>query len=312
MAGIRTPERLGVLFCLVAAAAFAVQPILTKLAYAGGVSVTGALSWRFLVAAPVLLFLGRRGLRSLGLRRAAAAFALGAALYAVECGLFFASLSRLDASIASLVVFGYPALVAAGAVVLGRERASRRRTVALGLALGGIALVLVGGGGAPLDAVGIVFAFGASVTYAAYVLSSDRLLRGADPVALAAIVCSGAAVSFGVLGGVTGEIGGGLSPTTVLLLVAIALGCTVLPIAAFFSGVVRLGPSRATVLATAEPPLTILFAAIAFGDRLTPLQLAGAGLVVGALVLVQLKRRPRLRAVEERPPAPQPAEPLAA
>ena len=314
---LRTDSGLGTLLCLVAAAAFAVQPILTQLAYAGGASVASVLAWRFLIAAPILVVLGRRGLRALPLRTVAVAFVLGAALYGTECALYFASLARLDASVASLVHFGYPALVAAGAVALGRERFSRRRAAALGVALGGIALVLAGAGGATLDGLGVALAFGAPLAFAAYVLCSDRILRGADPIALAAVVCSGAAAAFGGFGLATGSLADGLTAgTTVpLLVVAIGLGCTVLPIAAFLSGVVRVGPSRATVLATAEPPLTILVAWAVLGDRLTPVQLAGAGLVVAALALLQVTRRPRLRLVRRTAPArvtPEPAESLAA
>jgi drug/metabolite transporter (DMT)-like permease len=61
------------------------------------------------------------------------------------------------------------------------------------------------------------------------------------------------------------------------------------------------GPSRATILGTVEPPVTIALSALVFGERLGPLQLLGAGLVVGAVVILQLRRRPALR------PVPQPA-----
>ena len=53
-----------------------------------------------------------------------------------------------------------------------------------------------------------------------------------------------------------------------------------LPIAAFLGGVDRIGPSRATILGTIEPPLTIALSALVFGERLGPLQLLGAVLVV--------------------------------
>jgi len=41
--------------------------------------------------------------------------------------------------------------------------------------------------------------------------------------------------------------------------------------------------------------------ALVFGERLGPLPFVGAGLVVGAVVILQLRRRPSLR------PVPQPA-----
>lgn len=78
-----------------------------------------------------------------------------------------------------------------------------------------------------------------------------------------------------------------------LLVAAIALLATVLPIATFLAGVRRLGPSRATILGTVEPPLTIGLSALVFGERLTPVQLLGAVLVLVAVVIVQARGRTR-------------------
>ena len=81
---------------------------------------------------------------------------------------------------------------------------------------------------------------------------------------------------------------------------------TVLPIAAFLGGVRRLGPSRATILGTVEPPLTIGLSALVFGERLTPVQLLGAVLVVSAVVIVQARGRTRPEPVLVAVPAPAP------
>ena len=71
-------------------------------------------------------------------------------------------------------------------------------------------------------------------------------------------------------------------------------------------------PGRAVAhddLGTIDPPVTIALSGLVFGERLGPVQLLGAGLVVSAVVILQLRRRPKLRPVPQ--PAPQPApEPL--
>ena len=119
-----TRERAGVALCLVAGAAFALQPLLVKGAFADGASVASVGAIRFTLAAAVLAVLCRRALASTPLRALLPPFLLGLTLYGLETGLFFASLERIDASLASLVICGYPALVVAGAVLLRRERAS--------------------------------------------------------------------------------------------------------------------------------------------------------------------------------------------
>ena len=123
---------------------------------------------------------------------------------------------------------------------------------------------------------------------------------------LATMLCAGAATAFALGGAATRSLAVALSPTTLLLVAAIALLATVLPIAAFLGGVRRLGPSRATILGTIEPPLTIGLSALVFGERLTPVQLLGAVLVVSAIVIVQARGRTKPQAVPVALPAPVP------
>ena len=304
----RSPERIGALLCLVAGGSFALQPILVKLAFDGGAGVASVGAIRFALAALALALLARKAIAAAPARTLLAPFVLGLTIYGLETGLFFASLERIDVSLASLLMCSYPALVVAGAVLLRRERASRRRGLALIVALAGVVLVLAGGVGGALDPIGIGLALGASIAYAAYVLVSDRLLGTTEPLVLATMLCAGAATAFALGGAATGSLE---APrlSTLLLVGAIALAATVLPIAAFLGGVHRIGPSRATILGTIEPPVTIALSALVFGERLGPVQLLGAGLVVSAVVILQLRRRPKLRPVPQ--PAPRPApEPL--
>jgi drug/metabolite transporter (DMT)-like permease len=300
----RSPERVGALLCLVAGASFALQPVLVKLAFDGGAGVASVGAIRFALAAAALVLLARKAIAAAPARTLLAPFLLGLTIYGLETGLFFASLERIDVSLASLLMCSYPALVVAGAVFLRRERASRRRAVALVVALLGVALVLAGGVGGAMDPVGIGLALGAAIAYAAYVLVSDRLLGTTEPLVLATMLCAGAATAFALGGAATGS----LEPpraSTLLVVGAIALVATVLPIAAFLGGVHRIGPSRATILGTIEPPVTIALSALVFGERLGVVQLLGAGLVVSGVVILQLRRRPKLRPVPQ--PAPQPA-----
>ena len=298
-----SPERVGALLCLVAAGSFALQPVLVKLAFDGGAGVASVGAIRFALAALALALLARRAIAAAPARTLLAPFLLGLTIYGLETGLFFASLERIDVSLASLLMCSYPALVVAGAVLLRRERASRRRALALVVALVGVALVLAGGVSGAMDPLGIGLALGAAIAYAAYVLVSDRLLGTTEPLVLATMLCAGAAVAFALGGAASGSLE---TPdvSTLVVIVAIALAATVLPIGAFLGGVHRIGPSRATILGTVEPPLTIALSALIFGERLGPLQLLGAALVLSGVVILQLRRRPKLRPVPQ--PAPRP------
>jgi drug/metabolite transporter (DMT)-like permease len=222
---------------------------------------------------------------------------LGAGAYSVESMLFLDAVARLNAPLAALLMYTYPAIVTVGAVALRRERLSLRRATALALASTGTVLVLVAGGAARVDVAGIVLALGAAVAYAAYILAADSVMRRAEPLVLAALVCSGAAVGCAGAGAASGQLSLRFDESGWIWVVAVALTSTVFAIGAFLTGVARLGASRASILSTFEPLLTVGLAFVVFGTRLAPAQMAGGALVVAGALVLQLRLRLPRRAV---------------
>lgn len=292
-------ERHGLAFCAIAATGFGAMAVLAKLAYRAGVDPVTLLAVRFALAAALLWALAARagGVARPARRAIAGGLALGGVLYATEAGLFFASLTRLDASVAALVLYVYPALVVAGAIALRRERLTRRRAAALGVALTGVALVLVGGTGVAIDPLGATLALCAALGYTGYILAAEYLGRGLDTRRLAALLCTGAAITFTLVGIGTGRLDLSLTVAGWGWVAALALVSTVIPITAFLAGMERVGSGRASILSTIEPPVTVGLALLAFGERLAPAQLAGGVLVVAAVALTipGLRVLPRLR-----------------
>ncbi|HEU4656418.1 MAG TPA: EamA family transporter, partial [Capillimicrobium sp.] len=139
----------GTILCVASAAAFGAMAIFGKLAYDEGATVGTVLPLRFALAAALLwaALLAGGGLarmRAVGRRDVLLALALGAAGYAAQAGAFFAALERIDASLLSLVLYTFPAIVTGAAILLGRERADARRLLALLLGSGGLVLVVAG------------------------------------------------------------------------------------------------------------------------------------------------------------------------
>jgi drug/metabolite transporter (DMT)-like permease len=306
-----TREHEGILLCVAAAAAFGAMAVLAKLAYAAGANVVEVLTVRFALAAAVLAVLAPRRARPTP-RTALAGLGLGAVFYAGEAGLVFLALTRLAAAPAELLFFAYPALVVVGAILLGRERRSTRRATALALASTGVALVLLGAHTGTIDPLGAALALGSAVGYAAYILTADRVAL--DPRALAALVCAGAAASFTLVGLVTGQLRLDFGFEAWGWIAAIALLSTVLALSAFLAGMERIGPGRASILSTLEPPLTVALAWLVLGEALAPLQLAGGGLVIAAVAVLQLRRGLAFRRRDPSAHAarPSPARPLGA
>jgi drug/metabolite transporter (DMT)-like permease len=276
----------GALLCLASATAFGAMGIFGKLAYAEGATVGTLLAARFVLAAALLwaFAAGSRGvrrLRALPRRDVALALGLGAVGYSAQAGSYFAALDRLDASLLSLLVYTFPAIVAVTAVVIGRERASLRTAVALSLASAGLVLVLAGAAAGALDPLGTALGLTAAVVYSAYILSSEGVAGRIGPVALSTLVCTGAAgtLTLGAIAGGQLDLGG-VSAAGYGWLAGIAVVSTVGAVGLFFAGLQRVGPTAASVLSTLEPVVTVGLAFAVFGESLGGAQLAGASLVL--------------------------------
>jgi len=283
-------QRNGALLVLASAVAFGVMPIFGKLAFQAGVGVATLLFVRFAIAAPVLwaAVVVRGAFPTAGRGVVLRALALGAVGYAMQAGLYFLALQRMDASVLSLILYSYPALVTGAAILLGRESANRRRLVALVTASGGLVLVLAGAGAGDFDLAGMALGVGAALTYTTYILVSDGVTEDLEALPLAALVSTGAAVSLGVVAAATRSIDLGFEPAGWLWLALAALVSTVGAVVLFFSGMSRVGPSTAAILSTVEPPVTVALVFLTFGQALGVVQLLGALAVLSAAVIVNL------------------------
>lgn len=283
---------MGPVACLLSAVGFGVMALFAKLAYDDGVDLEALLLVRFGLAGVLLLAIAhaRRRFRGLGRRAIAAGLLMGAAGSATQAGLYFAALTHVDASQVALGFSIYPLLVMVGAVLTRRDRPSRKRGVALVVALSGVAMVLGGASAGSFDVVGSALALGSAVVYSGYILVGDRV-AGADPLAFTTLVCCGAFLTFAAWSALSGGPDLRFAATGWLWLALIALVSTVGAILLFFAGLARVGPTVASLLSIIEPVVTVTGAAVVFDESLSAQQALGGAMVLGAVGLAQWPSR---------------------
>ena len=291
-------ERLGVALALISATAFGLFAVLLRVADDDGADPVSVLAMRFMIAAPLLwvLALTRRPRASGGRvpgRALLTGFALGMAGYSAQAALFQGAVNRTGAALADLLLYAYPALVVAVAWAIGREHPDRRRLVALVVASVGTVLVLLGGGGSEFNGLGVALGLGAALAYTLYILGCDTVVGGVPPFLLAALIATGAGAAFTLAGlvGIGGGLDFGFTAKAWWAVVGIAIVGTVIAVAAFLASLDLIGPSRASILSTLEPVVTVVLAGLVLGERLGPVQLVGGALVLAACVLLQVRGR---------------------
>lgn len=274
--------------------------MLLRVAGDEGADAVSVMATRFVIAAPILWVLAarpwRRGAQAPIIpdaRLAVGGLALGFVGYSAQAALFQGAVNRTGAALADLLLYAYPAMVVGLAWAMGREHPNRRRIVALLLASVGTVFVLVGGGGTEFNLLGVILGLGAALAYTLYIMGCDRVVRGLSPFALAALVATGAALAFVTAGllGIGGGLDLGFTAKAWWAVVGVALAGTVLAVGAFLASLELIGPSRASILSTLEPVVTVVLAYAMLDERLGPVQLVGGALVLGACVLLQLRAR---------------------
>jgi drug/metabolite transporter (DMT)-like permease len=258
--------------------------------------VLAFLAYRFLAAAGLVALLVPRAVRRLGREGVVAAAGMGAFLTAGYVLQTFA-LEHTSASnvgfITGLFVVLTPLL---GAAVL---RLPVTREAVIAAVVAAVGLALLSGVGSDVRPLGDGLALGCAVGFAAHILATSQAVRRHDVVGLLV-------VQLAVVGAVTlagAIVTGGLEvPRGTQVWTALAVTAVLASALAFFVQTYaqrHASPARTALILASEPAFAGLFGWWLADDRLTALGWLGAGLIVAAIVLVDVV--PRLR-----PPRPLP------
>lgn len=274
---------------VLSAACSATLAIFLKVAFAAGANITTIISLRFVVAA-FLLFLWLRVRRIplwLGLARTLALCAMGAVGYGGMSLLFAYGLHFVSASLAGMLLYTYPAIVTALSFLLREERFDAWKGLALLICLGGLYLVL-GVTFAGVRPVGAASILAAAFIYSIYILIGNRLLKQVDPLVAAMYICASTGLVFSIYGVVTRTLQGSLPLQGWLAILGITLLPTFLGIVGFLAGIRLIGASRASILCTLEPFITVLLSCLLLADRVSLVQIGGGVLIVAGVLLLQM------------------------
>ncbi|HEX5467183.1 MAG TPA: DMT family transporter [Candidatus Limnocylindrales bacterium] len=312
-------RRIGIVLTVISACGFGSGPLFAKPIYAAGVDWLTLSVWRFIFAAVVswlwLLAVpeSRRALKRISRRRLVVLFLLGV-FYVGNTATYYAGLETVPASLAALIIYVYPAIVAVLALRFGRRLRGRRPWYALTLAMVGVALAV--GNIAPdhvPPATGLLLMVASPLIYAAWIILSARLAgerseprdtpppeavetvameaaaETTDPAPAAAIMLTATCLVYLLVAPLAGH---SLSPADVPLaawpgLLGVGLVSGALAMQAFYAGAKRIGAAQAALVSTVEPVWTISLAVLLFGEQLTPLQLVGGVCIIVAVLLAE-------------------------
>jgi DME family drug/metabolite transporter len=224
-----------------------------------------------------------------------------AAAIAVYQLAFFAAVDRTGVAVGTVVALGSaPAIAGVAGRLVDGDPLSGRWAAATALACAGVLLLVLGGGGASVDALGIMLAVVSGTGYATYTVLVKRLLRlgHAPERVMAASFSLGAVLLVPVL--VLGDLHWLGSPDGLAMALFLGAIPTALAYVLFARGLRHLTPGETATLTLAEPLTATGLGVLALGERPGAVAAVGAGLVLAGLLALALpaaRRTPKLASV---------------
>ena len=295
------------LFAIGAAALFAVNGTVSKVALLNGISSLELVSLRSAGTAVILLAitaLTRPGVLRVGWRELRFLALYGVTGIAMVQWLYFVAIQRMPVGIALLFEYTAPLMVALWVRFVQKQPVRSRLWLGLACALGGLALVAQFWKGMTLDPVGLLSAVGAGAALACYYLMGEHGQRERDPISLMGFSFGFSAVLWAIVSpwwtfpyprlvrsvDLPGALPGTV-PLWLIVLWIIVLG-TVVPFLLVLFAVSRLGPARVGLIGMMEPIGAGIIAWTLLGESLNTAQVVGSLIVLVGIVLAEAARHP--------------------
>jgi drug/metabolite transporter (DMT)-like permease len=278
---------------LIAATAttFALGSTVIRFAYDAGAGTLTIVTVRTTIAAAALaLLLWARGVKVRLDRRELWAVPLIGLFMAGYSGAFYEGMEYMPVALTVLTFYTYPLITGTVGWLTGRERFGAAGAAALPLAFVGLVLALdVTGGGFSLR--GAAWALlGAAGFSAVLVLSGLLLPPRSDTRPRTLVMLATASIATILASLATGEVWFPQSASGWSALLGSAL-CYAVAMTSILYCASVLGATRVAVVMNIEPLASIVLTFLILGERMRPMQLFGAALVIGAIFLFRPERR---------------------
>lgn len=293
-----SPVTIGFLFAIGSAILFAIRPIFVKLVYAQGVDSTTLIAFRMLFSAPLYLFLLIIFLRTpelrarLTIKNVLASSVVGLFGYYLASFFDLLGLQYVTAQLGRMILYTYPTFVVLLGALFFNERITLRTLLSLAVTYLGVGIIF----GHDLNEfgdnviTGALFIVGSAITFSLYLLFSKPLIKEIGSRVFTCIALIAASIGIFVHYAITHSISTPVvNQTSLVLILIIAVFCTVIPTFLTTAAVSRIGAGRTGIIAMVGPGFTSLFAVLILTETFTFYHLIGIATTICGVAVLQRK-----------------------
>jgi drug/metabolite transporter, DME family len=199
-----------------------------------------------------------------------------------------------ESSVATAITIQYtaPLFVMAYEILRQEEEFTTAKLIAAVLALAGCILVVTGFDFSVIhiSTLGLLTGFGSIITFSILTVVTRHLLVRYSMWTVTFYSIAFASVFWLLVNAPRTAQIGNVSFDSWTALFVLAMVSVLIPNLLFAAGLRSVVPSRAVITSTLEPVVAIATAAVFVGEKIGGAQIVGAGLVIGAIILLQLRR----------------------
>ena len=206
---------------------------------------------------------------------------------------YFSALNYTSLAVAAILLYTAPFFVMILSLFLFKEKLSGKKIFALLLAFSGCVLVSGVGGDTAFSWKGILLGIGSGFFYALYSIFGRYAINrgyGAWTMTFYTFLFCSAGCAFlsnwQVIGGVVTA-----DSANILWVLGLGFVTAFLPYVLYSTGLEHMESSKASILASVEPVVSALFGVLVFHENLTAWGVLGIAMVLGAIVVLNVKKK---------------------
>jgi len=212
--------------------------------------------------------------------------------------LYLSTIASTSLSVAAILLYLSPVMVMLMSAMFLKERITRRKLVALVLAVAGCVFVAGLGADARVSFWGLMTGIASAIAYGSYSILGTFALRKYEP-----LIVTTYAFTFAAIGAVIAckplealhlfsvcPLGAG---KIVALSFATGAVSAAIPFLLYTFGLQHMEASHAAIIVCTEPLVAALCGWIVYSEQLSVMQIAGIVLILAAIVLLNIKKKER-------------------
>lgn len=203
--------------------------------------------------------------------------------------LFYLALQRMNAGIASMLLFTHPVLVSIYFMATKTKKITLTNNLALTAAFIGSVMVInifnIDISKTPF--VGLCFGIMSSVTYAFYNIYADVKLKDFEPLVITFYTTLSILIVTLILRPGFFRFEFIMTSELLIYICELAVVSGILPVIFLYKGINIVGADKASIVATSELPITILISFFVLGERMDIVQLSGIVLILCSVIILQ-------------------------